>query len=128
MTAAPITALQDLLRDAARAVVEESAPALVQKLLPQIVAEVKAEIEKEASAGGPVYVSVKDAAKIMGAHPATIRRLMREGKLGRYSVGTQPRLKLSEVHAYVARDRAVSPTVILDEKALEILAHRPKTK
>jgi excisionase family DNA binding protein len=70
---------------------------------------------------------VKEAARIMSAHPATVRKLMADGKLGRYSVEGQLRVKVSDIHAYMSREGQPSPTISLDERALQIIAqHKAK--
>lgn len=71
--------------------------------------------------GCATYVTVKEAARIMAAHPVTVRKLISQGKLGRYSVEGQLRVKVSDIHAYMARAGQDSPTIDLDERAREIL-------
>lgn len=106
----------------------------IDELLTRTVKEaVRASLEelKPVLAGGapaptaqpsPTYVTVKDAAKIMSAHPVTVRRLIGEGKLGRYSVEGQLRVKVTDIHAYMARSGPGSPTIDLDERAMQLLA------
>jgi excisionase family DNA binding protein len=71
------------------------------------------------------YVTVKEAAGMMTAHPVTIRKLIADGKLGRYSVEGQLRVKVSDIHAYMARAGQSSPTIDLDERARALLS-RPR--
>jgi excisionase family DNA binding protein len=95
---------------------------VLRKALPALVAEMRAIVSEEAGAKGtPTYVTVKAAAEMMSAHPATVRRLIAAGKLGRYSVESQARVKVSDVHAYMAREGCSSPTVDLEERALAIV-------
>lgn len=71
-----------------------------------------------------MYVRIPTAAEMMSAHPSTVRKLVAEGKLGRYTVEGQSRIKVSDVHAYLARQGgAPSPTIDLNQRALAILAH-----
>ncbi len=70
----------------------------------------------------PTYVTVKEAARIMAAHPVTVRKLMADGKLGRYSVEGQLRVKVSDIHAYMARAGQSSPTIDLEERARALLS------
>jgi excisionase family DNA binding protein len=74
-------------------------------------------------APGPEYVSAKEAARIMSAHPSTVRKLIAHGKLGRYSVEGKLRVRVAELHAYLARESQPGPPVDLDRRALEILGH-----
>jgi excisionase family DNA binding protein len=84
-----------------------------------IEAAVREATKQEAPAGAP-YVTVKEAAAIMSAHPATVRRLIADGKLGRYSVEGQLRVKLAELHTYLAREGRTEQLDI-EGRALEIL-------
>jgi excisionase family DNA binding protein len=70
---------------------------------------------------GPEYVSVKEAGRIMSAHPSTVRKLVAAGKLGRYSVEGQPRVRVAELHTYLARETRHGAPVDLDQRALEVL-------
>jgi excisionase family DNA binding protein len=107
-----------LWRQAARAMAED----VLRRALPNLVAEMRAIVSEETGAqGNATYVTVKAAAEMMSAHPATIRRLIAAGKLGRYSVESQARVKVSDVHAYMAREGCSSPTVDLEARALAIV-------
>jgi len=117
--------LRELLRDAACSVVEEVVEPIVKKLLPFIVPEMKSILEAQAAAQGTaVYVSIKRAAEIMDAHPATVRRLIREGKLAPYFLKSEKRVKVGDVHAYMAREGASSPIISVDERARAIMSGR----
>jgi len=117
-----LDAFRGLLRDAAREVVDEVVPTILERSLPKIVAEVRSVLEQDdRRQAAAVFVTIKRAARIMDAHPATVRKLMREGKLGRYSVESQPRVKVSDIHAYMAREGRASPTISLDERARHLL-------
>src|SRR5206468_4288673 len=72
-------------------------------------------------AAGPEYVSAKEAARIMSAHPSTVRKLIATGKLGRYSIEGHLRVKVGELHAYLARESQPTTPVDVDRRALEIL-------
>ena len=107
-----------LWRQAARGMAED----VLRKALPSLVAEMRAIlVEETGEKGGATYVTVKAAAEMMGAHPATVRRLIAAGKLGRYSVESQARVKVSDIHAYMAREGCSSPTVDLEARALAIV-------
>lgn len=116
--ASVLGSLEGLLRAAARA----GANDVLRNALPAVVAEMRAILEEERrNYLGSKYVTVKIAAEIMHAHPATVRRLIAAGKLGRASVESQPRVTLSDIHAYMTREGNVSPTIDLDERARAIL-------
>lgn len=121
---AALDRLRDLVRDAAHAVVDELAPPLLATLLPRIVAAVSAETEKQKSDAGPEYVSLKDAGKIICAHPETISRLIDAKRLGRHWLGTKPRVKVSELRAYMDLASGPAPAVDLDDRATAIMARR----
>jgi excisionase family DNA binding protein len=95
---------------------------VLRRALPTLVADMRAILAEESSEkSGATYVTVKAAAEIMNAHPATVRRLTAAGKLGRYSVESQARVKVSDIHAYLAREGRLSPTVDLEARALAIV-------
>jgi len=107
-----------LWRQAARGMAED----VLRRALPGLVAEMRTILAEETGEkGGATYVTVKAAAEMMGAHPATVRRLIAAGKLGRYSVESQARVKVSDIHAYMAREGCSSPTVDLEARALAIV-------
>ena len=109
--------LDDLLARSLKAAFRES----LDDLRPAIASAIK-----DAGIGGsettPTYVTVKEAARIMTAHPVTVRKLIAAGKLGRYSVEGQLRVKISDIHAYMARSGQSSPTIDLDERARALLS------
>ena len=117
--------LWQALRDAARSVEEEVVEPLVKMLLPIIVPEVKTILEAQAVAQETaMYVSIKRAAEIMNAHPATVRALIREGKLVAYFLRSEKRVKVADIHIYMARE-GVSPRVIsVDERARATMSGR----
>lgn len=121
--------LSTLVREIARAVADEVVEKAIDRALSQIVAEVKRIVDEEArSAAGGIYLRVQAAAEMMSAHPSTVRKLVAEGKLGRYSVEGHLRIKASDIHAYVAREGgAPSPTIDLNQRALAILARTKAT-
>ena len=109
---------ETLWKQAARAMAED----VLRRALPTLVADMRAILAEESSEkSGATYVTVKAAAEIMNAHPATVRRLTAAGKLGRYSVESQARVKVSDIHAYLAREGRLSPTVDLEARALAIV-------
>lgn len=50
------------------------------------------------------YLSVKEAAALLGVHHMTIRRYIREGALTRHTLGRLVRLDRAEVLALIRRD------------------------
>ncbi len=123
MTPAGLDGLQELLREVARSVLEEAGPGLMEMLAPRLVEAVKAALDHEAEGQrSAAYLTIKEAAAVMSCHPQTIRRLIRDRKLGRYSVGSEPRVKVSDIHAYMGREGPGSPTIDIDAKARELLA------
>jgi len=121
---APGDAIVGLVRDVARAVVDETLPAAVERLVPAILHQVKRALEDEKkTASATVYVTVRVAAEMMSIHPSTVRKLIADGKLGRYSVEGQLRVMVSDIHAYMAREGGpASPTIDLNQRALAILS------
>lgn len=109
--------LDELLARAFKAALRES----LDDLRPAFVCAIK-----DAGIGtaqpAPTYVTVKEAGRIMTAHPVTVRRLIADGKLGRYSVEGQLRVKVSDIHAYMARAGHASPTLDLEERARALLS------
>jgi excisionase family DNA binding protein len=124
---APADAINSLITQAARMAIEEAAPHLVEKLVPVIVEQVRAALDGANHSGVSVqYVPVKLAAEMMSAHPSTVRKLILGGKLGRYSIEGQLRVKVSDVHAYLSRGGgSISPTIDLRQRALAILKKTP---
>jgi excisionase family DNA binding protein len=120
MGATMAESLDELLARTVKAVIRES----LDDLRPAIASALK-----DAGAGqdrtSPTYVTVKEAARMMTAHPVTVRKLIADGKLGRYSVEGQLRVKVSDIHAYMARAGQSSPTIDLDERARALLS-RPR--
>lgn len=114
--------IDDLLTRTVRTAVRDS----LEEMRPTLVAAVRESAPTPGPMAPATYVSAKEAGRIMGAHPKTVRKLVAEGKLGRYSVEGQLRVKVSDVHAYMAREGQPSPTIDLDERALEILSRRSR--
>ena len=112
------------VREIAQAVAAEVIPQAIDRALPKIVAEVRRVIDAETrNVAGAMYVRAQTAAEMMSAHPSTVRKLVAEGKLGRYTVEGQLRIKVSDIHAYLAREGgASSPTIDINERALAILS------
>jgi excisionase family DNA binding protein len=95
---------------------------VLRRALPSLVAEMRVILAEETGQKeAATYVTVNAAADMMSAHPATVRRLIAAGKLGRYSVESQARIKVSDIHAYMAREGCSSPTVDLEARALAIV-------
>jgi excisionase family DNA binding protein len=121
-------ALSELVREIARAVADEVIPLAIDRALPKIITEVRRVIDADERSGAAMYVRAQTAAEIMSAHPSTVRKLVAEGKLRRYTVEGQLRIKVSDIHAYLARAGGVaSPTIDINERALAILTRsRPR--
>lgn len=110
------------LKSAVQGAVDEAIPSIVERLAPALLAELKAiGVDGHRPGGGAVYITVKAAAEIMTAHPSTVRKLLCEGKLGRFSVEGRLRIKVSDIHAYMAREAGVSPAIDINDRALAIL-------
>ena len=112
------------VREIAQAVAGDVIPQAIDQALPKIVAEVRRVIDADTRhVAGAMYVRSQTAAKMMSAHPSTVRKLVAEGKLGRYTVEGQLRIKVSDIHAYLAREGgAASPAIDINERALAILS------
>jgi excisionase family DNA binding protein len=120
--------MHDFVEEIARAVIDQAIPSLLDRVLPKVIAEVKNTLDADTrTAAGAVYVKVQTAAEMISAHPSTVRKLVAEGKLGKFTVEGQLRVKVSDIHAYLARDGGpTSPTVDLNERALAILRDKPR--
>ena len=102
-------------------IVRKSVREAVSELQGELVAAVR-EARVSPASYGQEYITVKEAARIMGAHPSTVRKLVAAGKLSRYSVEGQLRIKVADLHAYLAREPQPGPPIDLDRRALEILS------
>ncbi len=114
--------IEDLIREAVRAALRSS----VEEMRPALAEAVREAVAAGSTSPTGPYVPVKEAAKIMGAHPATVRKLVASGKLGRFTVEGSVRVKLTDIHAYLAREGQPSPTLNLDEQALLLLNRRAR--
>ena len=121
-------ALSAVVREIARAVADEVIPLAIDRALPKIIAEVRRVIDADERNGAAMYVRVQTAAEMMSAHPSTVRKLVAEGKLRKYTVEGQLRIKASDIHAYLGRQGgAASPTIDINQRALAILTQsRPR--
>ncbi len=108
--------LDEILARAVKAALRES----IDDLRPAIASAIK-DAGIQSCEAPPIYVTVREAAKIMTAHPVTVRKLIASGKLGRYSVEGQLRVKVSDIHIYMGRAEQGAPDVDLDERARELL-------
>jgi excisionase family DNA binding protein len=116
--------LLDLVASLVRSSIVDAVPVLVTRLAPALVDVIARSFRESAPGIAATYVTVKAAAAIMGCHPTTIRRLVREGKLGRYLLEKDLRIKVSDIHAYMARAGTSSPSIDLAERALSIMGVR----
>lgn len=108
-----------------RASVADAIPILVAQLAPALVEVLERSLRGwTPTAGAAPYLTVKEAAVMMGCHPTTVRRLVRDGKLGRYLLEGDVRIRVSDIHAYLARSGARSPSIDLAERALAIMGVR----
>jgi excisionase family DNA binding protein len=124
-TARTAELLADLVRDLVRASLVDAIPTLVVQLVPALVDALARSLQETTSgAAAAKYATAKQAAAMMSCHPATVRRLVREGKLGRYVLGDDVRILVSDIHAYMARSGAASPSIDLAERALAIMGVR----
>jgi excisionase family DNA binding protein len=121
-------ALSALVCEIARAVADEVIPLAIDRAVPKIITEVRRVIDADERIGSAMYVRAQTAAEMMSAHPSTVRKLVAEGKLGKYTVEGQLRIKVSDIHAYLAREGGpASPTIDINQRALAILSQsRPR--
>ncbi len=110
-------AIERLIFEAVRTAVRESVP----DIGPAVAAALKHAGAAHEGGAAVVYVPVKEAARLMSAHPATVRKLIADGKLCRFSVEGQLRVRVSDLHAYMARESDGAATVSVDDRAREIL-------
>jgi excisionase family DNA binding protein len=116
--------LLDLVANLVRTSIVDAVPILATQLAPALVDAIAHSLREIPGTNAATYVAVKAAAVIMGCHPATVRRLVREGKLGRYLLENDLRIKVSDIHAYMARAGVSSPSIDLAERALAIMGVR----
>lgn len=113
--------LEDVLRNVVRDVLRDEIPAAVN-------AAIQASRSCEAPAEADVYLTVERAAEIASVHSQTVRKWQRKKLLRLYHAGAAPRVRLSELHAFLARDQHDAGRVDLDERARGILSRRTKER
>lgn len=101
--------IRGAVRDELRTVVREEVRAAVEGIHgPPVVGE---------------FVSVKDAAKIAGVNPATVRAWIHRGALGQFGGGRVIRVKVSELHTYLGRQTGKpSSEDEVEQRAQDILS------
>ncbi|MGC9986095.1 MAG: helix-turn-helix domain-containing protein [Polyangia bacterium] len=60
-------------------------------------------------AKGDVYLGLKEAAKIASCSARTLYRALESGEIPKYWAGADPRIRLGDLHKYMARKREVEP-------------------
>lgn len=108
-----------LLRELLREVVREEIHAVLGREGKDVT-----RTPREGEVDEPRYVTVAEAARIGCVHVATIRGWIKAGHLGRYSAGSALRVKLDELHAFMARGLHSEGAANLERRAGEILAGR----
>ena len=78
------------LNAALRAVLDEALREMVRELIEPYLASQPVPADR--------YLSVPDAAKLLGVSDGTVRSWIRQGKLRRYGCGRVLRVRLSELH------------------------------
>jgi excisionase family DNA binding protein len=61
------------------------------------------------AAKGDIYLRLKDAAKIASCSERTLYRALESGEIPEYWAGADPRIRLGDLHKYMARKREVEP-------------------
>lgn len=99
----------EIVRDAVRQVLrEQRGDALVDKPAPGEMPDA-------------AFVRIKQAAKLVDAHPKTIHKLIRDGVLNTYGLGREKRVNVRELLAYLARSKPAGLAAIdIDQKAREL--------
>jgi len=116
--------------DAARVYAIGSLEAIIADVVRRTIQEVLREerthtpTEQAPRRAEDVYVTVHEAAEIARVGDATVRRWQKLKFLGRYRAGRQNRVKLSELHAFLARENVSTPDLDVRRKARDILAGR----
>lgn len=72
------------------------------------------------------YLSVEKAAELAEVHPDTIRAWIKAGRLVRHQAGRELRVRRSELHAFLACEKA-SERATPEAEAAGILARRRKS-
>jgi excisionase family DNA binding protein len=84
---------------------------------------------QETSQQDAVYISTRQAAKIAGVHPATIRDWMHRGLLQEHHAGRELRVHSGELHALMrGAKKAPSQVIDLDARADEILSRAKRRR
>ena len=60
-------------------------------------------------AKGDVYLRLKEAGKIASCSERTLYRALESGEIPEYWAGADPRIRLGDLHKYMARKREVEP-------------------
>ena len=99
--------------------IEDAIQAAVEKRLEPLVAKLEAVLAQ--FGGGPSdYLTAKEAAKMAGVTPATVRGWLKAGDLAGHGRGRVLRIRRSELEAFLARPKQI-PAVDHHAKALELL-------
>lgn len=82
---------------------DELSPATIDRLADRVAARLA---QRQATAEAPL-MTVRDAAAVAGTHPETVRKAIRSGALPAAGyIGRRPRVRRSEVEAWVAGGRS----------------------
>lgn len=120
---------EDLLREIVRLALRDELTALLRAELPAAVRAVVGTGKAAQAPADTEYVSASRAAEIAGVRPAAIRSWVDSGELRGHHAGRLLRIRLDDLHAYLARqrERANAP-VDLDHRARELLENtEPRT-
>lgn len=106
---------------------EETITAVIDRAVSEAVRrELRAHAETQAGSAGAGYLSVEEAARIAGVHPATIREWVKTGLLPRHQAGRHLRILRTDLDRFMASGKSDGEETRVDDIADAILARRKK--
>jgi excisionase family DNA binding protein len=110
-----IPSIDTAIREAVREVVREEIRLAVREELARI------RLDAEAGSRADTYLSVGEAAKVMGVHPGTVRAWIRDGQLPQHRAGRHYRVRKSELEAF-ARSLPPKEAEEIEKRAAKLAA------
>ena len=108
------------LKELLQRIVGEAVRAALRDELPEMLGPLVA--AREADAGERVYLSVKQAAELVGVAEATIRGWVNTGALPKHGAFRVLRVRRDELEAFLRRPCKQNADAVVDAKACAILA------
>jgi len=111
-----------LLDDAIRSILREEVRAAVREELSALVPELRA-----SPAAPDDFLSVREAARMAGVCPATVRTWLRSGRLTRYGSARLPRVRRADLLRFLSMPEGTSQDRSIHEQADSILSRQGST-